>query len=138
MSRENVEEKTRSDKGGQHNAALEVVGDEDANLEADASKVEFMREVWEKKIDFLLSVIGFAVDFANIWRFPYLCFRNGGGTMSIANIRLYSFLNHQTHLTVSVVIQELFLNNAKFVMNRSIFNPLFLFIHFGSCSAILP
>ncbi|KRY55078.1 Sodium- and chloride-dependent glycine transporter 2 [Trichinella britovi] len=37
------------------------------------------RGQWSKKLDYILSMVGYSVGLSNIWRFPYLCYQNGGG-----------------------------------------------------------
>jgi len=37
------------------------------------------RQNWTRRIDFILVLLAMAVGVSNIWRFSYLCYKNGGG-----------------------------------------------------------
>jgi SNF family Na+-dependent transporter len=51
--------------------------------ETQQEKQSKQRSKWDNKIQFMLTLIGYAVGLGNVWRFSYLVNRNGGGAFLI-------------------------------------------------------
>ncbi|XP_064175661.1 sodium- and chloride-dependent GABA transporter 2 [Anguilla rostrata] len=65
----------RTDPSNGHGRPLEMVPQTEEKMKE--------RGQWSNKLEFVLSVAGEIIGLGNVWRFPYLCYKNGGGAFFI-------------------------------------------------------
>ncbi|XP_034279188.1 orphan sodium- and chloride-dependent neurotransmitter transporter NTT5 [Pantherophis guttatus] len=70
-------------------ADLEVAGDPEGESHQDLlSEEPDARPTWGSKAQYILAQVGFSVGLGNVWRFPYLCHQNGGGSFLLLYLLL--------------------------------------------------
>ena len=65
---------------GEENLIVEAV---EVAAEELPETTEVSRGQWGNKVEFVLTCIGYSVGLGNVWRFPYVCFKSGGGAFLI-------------------------------------------------------
>ncbi|XP_036440532.1 sodium-dependent neutral amino acid transporter B(0)AT2 [Colossoma macropomum] len=60
-------------------AVSAAAGEKAREAEEGACGAEEERPAWSSKLQYILAQVGFSVGLGNVWRFPYLCQKNGGG-----------------------------------------------------------
>lgn len=77
-------------KDGIVNVTVSPAKEESSTAEQKAAEATVKVEVvendrggWGNKIEYILATVGFAVGLGNVWRFPYLCQKSGGGILHL-------------------------------------------------------
>ena len=61
--------------------AMEGQNEEAAEEAETTTKPNKPRAQWDNRLQFILTLIGFAVGLGNVWRFSYYVKKNGGGRL---------------------------------------------------------
>lgn len=49
------------------------------DMSDETSNLKPRNQHWGNKMQFVLACIGYSVGLGNVWRFPYMCYKSGGG-----------------------------------------------------------
>ncbi len=78
------------------------------------------RAAWGNHCEFFLSSLGLAVGLGNIWRFPYMCYSNGGGTFLIPYVIMLIFVGLPLFFMEMILGQYAGLSATKVTNNHSL------------------
>ncbi|XP_029452946.1 LOW QUALITY PROTEIN: sodium-dependent neutral amino acid transporter B(0)AT2 [Rhinatrema bivittatum] len=73
---------SNEDSGDEAFKKSELIVDDQSDKDGDieeGSDIEDERPAWNSKLQYILAQVGFSVGLGNVWRFPYMCQKNGGG-----------------------------------------------------------
>ncbi|XP_060517059.1 sodium- and chloride-dependent glycine transporter 1 [Cylas formicarius] len=60
-------------------------------IKNESQKQNADREQWANKTEYILSALGYCIGIGNVWRFPYLCYRSGGGAFLVPYLIMLFF-----------------------------------------------
>ncbi|XP_030241016.1 sodium- and chloride-dependent GABA transporter ine isoform X1 [Drosophila navojoa] len=61
------------------------IDDDDSfmDMSDEAAHLKPRQQHWANKMQFVLACIGYSVGLGNVWRFPYMCYKSGGGVFLV-------------------------------------------------------
>ncbi|KAM8717970.1 hypothetical protein ACLKA7_004643 [Drosophila subpalustris] len=61
------------------------IDDDDSYMDMsdEAAHLKPRQQHWANKMQFVLACIGYSVGLGNVWRFPYMCYKSGGGVFLV-------------------------------------------------------